>query len=151
VRVIALRVAADLRRPLGAAVRDEDDRREPARAPGDPEAAYQAEHYRRAFDEALRGAVASLDAELRRILRRHFADGRTVEEVAVELGVHRATIARRLAAARTMLRSETKRRLQAALRATDSELASLVAMMRSQIDVSLPGLLRTDAGRAPQG
>src|SRR5262249_44634833 len=68
VRVIALRVAIDLRRRDGAD--DEDNSGSDTPAAGNPEADYQQEHYRRAFDEAIRGAVAALDGEQRRLLRR---------------------------------------------------------------------------------
>ena len=57
--------------------------------------------------------------------------------------MHRATVARKLAAARAALRKDARRRLQGALRLTDSELDSLAAVMRSQLDMSLPGLLRS--------
>jgi RNA polymerase sigma-70 factor (ECF subfamily) len=87
--------------------------------------------------------VATLALEQRRLLRRHFADGITLDALAVELGVHRATVARHLAAARAALRRDTLRRLQAALGATDSELESLAAVMRSRLDLSLRGLLRS--------
>jgi len=143
VRVIALRAAIDLRRQRGAAGEVEHDPAHEAPAGGSPEGDYQEAHYRRAFDEALRGAVATLEVDQRRLLRRHFADGITLDALAVELGVHRATVARRLAAARASLRSEARRRLQTALGARDSELSSMAWMMRSRLDLSLPGLLRS--------
>jgi RNA polymerase sigma-70 factor, ECF subfamily len=143
VRVIAVREAIDLRRQGEAAIGDDDCTRD-APAAGDPEGDYQKEHYRRAFDEALRGAVAALDREQRRLLRRHFAEGITLDALAVELGVHRATVARHLAAARTALRRDARRRLQAAVGGTESELESLAGVMRSRLDLSLRGLLRTE-------
>jgi RNA polymerase sigma-70 factor (ECF subfamily) len=141
VRVVALRVAMNLRRQPWTA---DDDTRELDRAGTDnPEMDYEEERYRKAFDEALRAAAASLDGDHRYILRRHFADGLTLDALAVELDVHRATVARRLAAARAALRIEARRRLQIALGARDSELESLARMMRSRIDLSLPGLFRS--------
>jgi RNA polymerase sigma-70 factor (ECF subfamily) len=141
VRVVALRVAHNLRRQPSPAA---DDRRELDRpATGNPERDYEEERYRKAFDEALRGAAAALDGEQRHILRRHFADGLTLDALAVELDVHRATVARRLAGARAELRREARRRLQIALGARDSELESFARRMRSRLDLSLPGLLRT--------
>jgi len=67
----------------------------------------------------------------------------TLDALASDLGVHRATVARHLAAARTALRHDARRRLQAALGMTDSELTSLAWFMRSQLDLSLPALLRS--------
>jgi RNA polymerase sigma-70 factor (ECF subfamily) len=140
-RVVALRVAANLRRQPSPAA---GDCRELDRAATDnTEMDYEEARYRKAFDEALRDAVTALDDEQRRILRRHFADGRTLDALAVELDVHRATVARRLAAARAALRREARRRLQIALGARDSELESLTRMLRSRLDLSLPSLFRT--------
>jgi RNA polymerase sigma-70 factor (ECF subfamily) len=142
VRVIAIRTAIDLRRQAGyvtaSSVRARD-----AHTAHDPEGDYQREQHRRAFDEALRGAVAALDSEQRKLLRLHFAEGLTLDTLAAELGVHRATIARRLAAARAGLRQDTRRRLRAALGTSDSELTRLAAAMRSHLDFSLPSLLRS--------
>jgi RNA polymerase sigma-70 factor (ECF subfamily) len=56
----------------------------------------------------------------------------------------RATVARRLAAARAALRIEARRRLQITLGARESELESFARMMRSRLDLSLPSLFRTE-------
>ena len=141
VSVVAIRVAMDLRRqPRPAA---DDGRELDVPATDNPERDYEQERYRRAFDEALRGATAAIGDEQRHILRRYFADGLTLDALAVELGVHRTTVVRRLAAARASLRIETRRRLQLVLGASESELESLARMMRSRLDLSLPGLFRT--------
>jgi len=141
VRVVALRAAMDLRRraPRGSG----DSRALDPEAADNPEVDCEEGRFRKVFDEALRGALAALEGEQRRILRRHFADGLTLDALAVELDVHRATVARRLAAARTALRLEARRRLQAALGAGESELESFARMMRSRLDLSLPSLFRT--------
>jgi RNA polymerase sigma-70 factor (ECF subfamily) len=141
VRVVALRVAVNLRRQRWPLAGDEGALDRPA--PDDPERDYEAVRYREAFDEVIRGAVAALDGEQRRILRRHFADGLTLDALAVELGVHRATVARRLAAARSALRIEARRRLQSALGVRESEMESLARAMRSRLDLSLRSLFRT--------
>jgi RNA polymerase sigma-70 factor (ECF subfamily) len=141
VRVVALRAAVNLRRR--SPVVDGGGRAGELAAPGDPEVDYRQEHYRKAFDEALRGAVAALDPDHLYVLRRHLGQGVALEALAAELGVHRATVVRRLAAARTSLRWEARRRLEAALGAGDSELESLVRVLRSRIGVMLPTLLRS--------
>jgi RNA polymerase sigma-70 factor (ECF subfamily) len=141
VRVVVLHVAMNLRRQPRL---DADDSRALDRPGTDnPEVSFEEERYRRAFDEALQGAIAALDGEQRHLLRRHFADGITLDALAIELDLHRATVARRLAAARAALRREVRRRLQAALGARESEVESLARMMRSRLDLSLPGLFRT--------
>ena len=141
VRVVALRVAMNMRRQPWPAADDDSELDRPA--PDNPERDYEVKRYREAFDEVIRGAVAALDGEQRRILRRHFADGLTLDALAVELGVHRATVARRLAAARAALRLEARRRLQIALGVGESELESLARVMRSRLDLSLRSLFRT--------
>jgi RNA polymerase sigma-70 factor (ECF subfamily) len=140
-RAVVLHAATKLRRQPGPAGDDDRDLDRPAR--DNPETSYDEERYRRAFDEALQGAVAALNGEQRHLLRRHFAEGMTLDALAVELDVHRATIARRLAAARTTLRREVRQRLQKALGAGEAELESLARRMRSRLDMSLPGLFRT--------
>jgi plasmid maintenance system antidote protein VapI len=69
--------------------------------------------------------------------------GATLEALAEELGVHRATVARHVAAARMALRQDARRRLRAALGCPESELESLAGALRSQLNLSLPTLLRT--------
>jgi RNA polymerase sigma-70 factor (ECF subfamily) len=108
----------------------------------DPETGYLKERYREAFNAAFRGAVAALSGEQRELLRLHFVDGLTLDQLASVAGVHRATIARRIAAAREAVAGEARRLLLAALGASESELESLAGVMRSQIDVTLAGLLR---------
>ena len=138
-RVAALRLAIDLRRrspdPVEDPERDEQ-------GTSDPELRYLKLRYREAFNDAFRGAVAALDAEQRALLQRHFVEGHTLEQLAAKAGVHRATIARRIAAAREAVADEARRRLGAALGASESELASLAGVMRSQIDLGLRGLSR---------
>jgi RNA polymerase sigma-70 factor (ECF subfamily) len=142
VRVVALRAAIDLHRQAGAAPRV-DERAVPAPAPSDPERDLHRMRYQETFQRALRDAVSALDRDQRRILRRHFADGVTLDALATELGVHRATVARRLAAARMALRHDARHRLRAALGCADSEVERLDAELRSQLDLSLSTLLRT--------
>jgi RNA polymerase sigma-70 factor (ECF subfamily) len=142
VRVVAMRAAIDLRRRAGVAA-GPDDRARDAPAAGDPERDYQKEQILRAFDEAIRGAAAALDGEQRRLLRRHFAEGITLDALAAERGVHRATVARKLAAARAALRKDARRRLKDALGLGDAELDGVASWMRSRLDLSLRTLLRS--------
>jgi RNA polymerase sigma-70 factor (ECF subfamily) len=138
VRVVAIRAALDLNKRDAAA-------EEPARTldepvTGDPEIDYVKQRYRQAFNDALRDAVAALPREQRELLRVHFIEGRTLEELAAEAGVHRATIARRLAAAREAAAGEALRLLRARLDVSEAELASLAGILRSQLHLSLAAL-----------
>jgi RNA polymerase sigma-70 factor (ECF subfamily) len=141
--VVAVRAALDLRKAPAALVVDAgevaDDRREAASQ--DPELGYIQQRYREVFNRAFRHAVATLPADQRELLRMHFVEGKTLDEMAAHLGVHRATVARRIAAARQAAGEEARRFLTAQLGATEDELRSLLGVMQSQVDVSLAGVL----------
>ncbi len=130
VRVIAVRAAIDIgrRRKVAAAAPEEGS--EPRT--GDPEIEHLRRRYQHAFDEAFRGAVEDLRPELREVLRLHFIEGMTLNQLAVRLGVHRATVARRIATGREAVAGDARRRLRAALGASEDELESLTRVMRSQ-------------------
>jgi RNA polymerase sigma-70 factor (ECF subfamily) len=145
VRVVAVRTAIDLARQRGGAVETTESHADlpcPGLTRRDPEIGYIKRGYRRAFDEAFRTAVSRLDAEQRSLLHGHFVEGRTLDELAAELGVHRATIARRIAAGREAIAEEARRLLGDKLGATKAEIESIVALMRSRLEVSLAELLR---------
>jgi RNA polymerase sigma-70 factor, ECF subfamily len=141
VRVIALRAAIDLRRQ-GRRAADERGPGPDGAAVTDPETRYLKSRYRAALDEAIRSAVRALGVEERELLRLHFVDGLTLERQAEILGVHRATVARRVAAARRALKDGARRRLRAGLGVSEAEADSVIRLVRSQLDLSLPGLLR---------
>lgn len=98
-----------------------------------------------AFDEALREAFAELTQEQRALFRFQFAMGMTLDQVAGVLGLHRATAARRIAAAREALWGTLTRLLRERLRVGGDELTALLTEWRSKLDVSLSGLLRESA------
>jgi RNA polymerase sigma-70 factor (ECF subfamily) len=74
-------------------------------------------------------------------LKLHFHEGVTLDELAQLQGVHRTTIARRIAAARKeiILRGRTQLRERLAL--SPSELESLMRLMADHLDLSLGGVL----------
>jgi len=139
VRVIALRAAIDLQRRGDVAAETDGAGEEPVT--GDPEVDYLKRRYREAFNAAFRGAVEELGAEAREILRLHFIEGLTLEALAQRHGVHRATVARRIAAGRDAVAASARRRLAAALGASEAELESLIRVMRTELDASLVRLL----------
>jgi RNA polymerase sigma-70 factor (ECF subfamily) len=139
-RVIARRTAIDLLRQRGLTLdRGDAEEEEEDPATADAEGGYLKRRYRQPFNEALRTALAAIAPEQREILRLHFTDGLTLDQLAERFGVHRATIARRLAAAREAIRREARRLIRAELGVTDAELDSLDGMMRSQLDLTLSG------------
>jgi RNA polymerase sigma-70 factor (ECF subfamily) len=107
----------------------------------EPELALARARYGPAMAKALRAAVADLADRERLLLRLHHGEGWSVDRLAEFYGVGRSTAARWVVAARDALLVETKRRLGAELRVTRSELDSLIAILRSEVDVSLVRLL----------
>lgn len=145
-RAVALRVHANLRR-TDRDHEDVDDLPAAAQvAPADPEMQLLRERYHAAFDAALRDAFTELPDRERAVLRLQFLKQLTLDQIALVLQVHRATVARCTASARAHLFEGTRRLLRERLRVTDRELESLLGVLRSQLDVSLAGVLRETAG-----
>jgi RNA polymerase sigma-70 factor (ECF subfamily) len=140
-RVIAVRAAIDLQRASKDAPGESRDEERAPVAGTDPEIRFIQQRYRAVFNDALRDALDTLDAEHREILRLHFVEGRTLDQMAAALRVHRATVARRLKAAREAVLERARRRLEERLGARHAELESLAGVMLSQLDLSLPRLL----------
>jgi RNA polymerase sigma-70 factor (ECF subfamily) len=145
VRVVVLRVASNLRRAERPHA-DLEIAAETKILPGvDPELATLRARYQPAFDEALRASFAELTPRERTLFRMHFLDGLALDRMAVVFDVHRATVARWIAAARQGLVDRTMARLGAELRLSPTELDSLLAVVRSGLDLSLPALLADQA------
>jgi RNA polymerase sigma-70 factor (ECF subfamily) len=110
----------------------------------EPELQYLRDRYREAFEQAIRESLASLSPKERALLRMHLGERMSVDRLGVVYRVSRATAARWLAAAREQLLERTHRHLREKLRLTPSELDSLGALVRSQLDVSVVRLLDDD-------
>lgn len=103
----------------------------------DPELAYLKRAYGSAVSVAIEGALAALDGEARGLLKMHYVDGLTIEQVGIAFGKSRATSARMLAAARMTLLGAIRERLVGTIGVREDEADSLLAFVRSQLDVSL--------------
>jgi RNA polymerase sigma-70 factor (ECF subfamily) len=97
----------------------------------------QREHLR----SALRASFDALDPEDRAVLRYRFVDGLTLDQLATVLGVHRATAARWLARLREELLRGTRRRLCDELGLDRAQFESLVGLVRSNLEITIRGLL----------
>jgi RNA polymerase sigma-70 factor (ECF subfamily) len=95
------------------------------------------------FESSIRAVLAAMPAEQRTLLLLQIADGLTLPQLAARQRVSRATVARRLAAAREALFEGTRRELRQRLRLTASEYESLIALIRSQLEVDLATLVRS--------
>lgn len=139
VRVVAVRAALRLvnRRKTTPALRPLPS------APGrDPELDYLKMRYGSEFERAFRIALASLPTHDRLLLKLHSIDGLGIDRIASIYGLHRSNAARRLARIRRNLREQTLAELQRHLGASSREVESLLALIRSQMWISLRGALQ---------
>jgi RNA polymerase sigma-70 factor (ECF subfamily) len=143
-RVVTLRAAVDLSRERDDAIADSasgSSRR--AGVVEDPELDFIKEHYRDVFKQAFHDAVAVLDAELRTILRLHYVDGATLEQVAAALACGRSTVVRRIAEGREAILDGVRRLVGERLEIDPGEFDSLLRLLHSRLDLSLARLLRS--------
>jgi RNA polymerase sigma-70 factor (ECF subfamily) len=100
------------------------------------------EFYRREFKRAFETALRALPHREKTLLRQHYLDGATLDELAVLYRVHRATAARVLGRAREMVLVSTRDRLMSELDVPSQELDSILRMIWSRIEFSLRALRR---------
>jgi len=140
-RVAAMREVLRLAKSAKRDVLVEDERLLDAVCPAsDPEVGYLREHFRDEITGAFARAVAGISEEHRGLLRRQL-EGVTVDELAAELGIHRGTASRRLAAARQAVLERTRRELGATLGAVSADVESMIRLVGGRLDVSLGRLL----------
>lgn len=82
-------------------------------------------------------ALAGLTAHERTLLRQHYVDGLTVDVLGRLHRVHRSTCARWVEAARVKVLRQVRRHLRERLGLDDADLEAAVALVRSQLDLSL--------------
>lgn len=139
VRIIVVRTALNLRRNMDdkLAERESAEPAELALVGADPESDLLRRRYREEFKAAFQEALRGLPAEQRNLLRLSLIDGLSVERLAGLFQMSRATAARRVAAARDAVVTQTKRILQERLRLSPSEIKGLANLVRSQLDLSM--------------
>jgi RNA polymerase sigma-70 factor, ECF subfamily len=106
----------------------------------DPELDALRQRYGDMFRLALREAVSSLGAAERVLLKLHYKQGVQVAELAKMHNLHRVSMSRRLSEIRERLFSMTKEIFSRTIPATDSEYASLVRLVKSDLDLQLSSL-----------
>ena len=111
-------------------------------APENPELDYAKGFYRQQFKRAFEDALQALPDREQTLLRQHYIDGSTLEELATLYRVHRSTAARLLSRARTMVLEATRDRLISQLEVPSQDLDSILRMIWSQIEITLRGLRR---------
>jgi RNA polymerase sigma-70 factor (ECF subfamily) len=139
-RVVTVRIALAVRRKRTEVLAGDDpaagsSNEQPA--PADPEAEILKRRYEDEFNAAFRAALGALTVRQRDLLRRHFVERATLDQLAATLRVGRATVARWIAAAREEVLAGARRRLVEKLGLRPAELDSLMVVMRSRLDLSL--------------
>lgn len=149
VRVVTLRIASNRRRatqPHRTTPFEEGSDASDLLPAVDPELAIIKSVYKNEFNAALREAFAALSPRERTLFRMHFVDGLNIDRIGTVFHVHRATVARWIAAAREQLVERTMATLGERLRVPKAELESLLRVVRSSLDVSLQSLLAAAEG-----
>ena len=133
-------VRADAARPdppLG------DDQLIDAAARGDdPELAFLKRQYRDEFRAAFAAALSALEPRERNILRHRYLDGLEVAELATIYGLHRVSMSRALTRIRDQLLATIRRDFLRRVGIGREELDEVIALIASQLELSLSGLLR---------
>jgi RNA polymerase sigma-70 factor (ECF subfamily) len=108
----------------------------------DPELAFLKRQYREDFRAAFRDVLTTLDARDRNILRHRYLDGLEVGEIATIYGMHRVSMSRVLGRIRDELLAGIRREFLKRLGIGAEELDGIMALIGSQLELSLSGLLR---------
>jgi len=111
-------------------------------AVGDPRDVHQRAQLTGAVKRAFAAAVATLSQRERAFLRAASVDHRTLDQIAADNQVHRATVARTLATARERLLAMTREQLAGELGLASQELQSAVRALDSQLELSLSRVLK---------
>lgn len=141
IRVMATRLAQKRKKRQSERAHDEPDAA--IAAPDlDPELALLKRRFAKEFAEAFAAVLASLEIDERNVLKLHYLDGLSIDEVGVAYRVSRATAARWLAKARSRVVDETQRRLAERLGRSAPNADSLLAMVQSDLHLSLSRIIR---------
>lgn len=141
-RVIALRAAYDRGRASSSPESNKNKESESALdglidGGDDPEIAELRRRYSAELREAFRAAAKRLDAEERAVLRSQTIDGLSIDQIGALYQVHRATAARWVQQAKASLLDALREELAKRLGESHDACDSVVALVRSRIDLSL--------------
>jgi len=134
-RMAAMRVALDLKRARGCVLAA--DRVPEVADRANPEVQLLKKRYASEYQAALREAWSRLSVRERSVLRQHFVDGNSIDQVATVFQVHRATAARWINAAQEHLLDHVLSILGDRLRLPQSELQSIARLVQSELHLSL--------------
>jgi RNA polymerase sigma-70 factor (ECF subfamily) len=144
-RVVAVRAALDQLRAEQRRATDELDDELPFfdGAGDEPELQLLRTHFRPRFAEALRFAASALTPRQRNVLRLSLVDGLTLEQMAPVFGVTKSTVHRWIGQAHRHFLRNIHRFFRDEMGLSVSEVESVARLLQSQVELSLPSLLRT--------
>jgi RNA polymerase sigma-70 factor (ECF subfamily) len=108
----------------------------------DPELCYLQDMYGDSFRDAFAEAVASLSDREQTLLRMSYVQQLRVRAIGRMYGVHHATAARWVEAAREALVAATRICLRRRLVVSDAQLDSIIALIRSRIEEDVAWVLQ---------
>ncbi len=142
-RVVSVRVAINFLEASPQRTQQLGPRPSLAAVTTSPELAVMRSRYRGRFKQAFAASLGLLSSEQRTLLRLHYLDGVSMEELGALFEVNRSTIFRRLAACSKALLDGIRDRLGAELGISTGELESLAAALQSDFELSLGDYLRS--------
>jgi RNA polymerase sigma-70 factor (ECF subfamily) len=138
VRIAAIRTAYNLLRSTGTSPSVD-----PFDAAGsDPELDFLKAQYLDDFRNAFEQALAVLAADDRNLLRLHYLDGLTTVQLATLFHIDKSNVSRKITRVRAEIVARTRSILGKRLRLESTELDSIVALVQSQLDVSIRRFLK---------
>lgn len=140
VRVVATRAAIDQRRNADRGADLAGSLGEMVWASADQERAAALSHKGALFRKAFEAAIAQLPAEDRTLLRLHALDAVGIDGIALTLGVHRSTAARRLAKLRATIAADTRGRLRT-MGLSPGDLDSVLGIVDEGLELTLSRML----------
>jgi RNA polymerase sigma-70 factor (ECF subfamily) len=146
--VSAVRAAYKLLRKERREVSDEDEHLASLSATSsDVEIGYIKRSCRSIFRASFSEALSVLAAREKNLLRQHYLDGLTLDQIAALYKTHRATAARWLATARKTLLERTREALQRRLRAPLADCESIIHMAQSGVEMTFHSLFAVEESR----
>jgi len=107
------------------------------------------DHHGEQLRQAVKQALAQLSVRDRTLIRMHYAGGVPVEKLAVSYGVHRATLARWIARARSTLAESVLQAMCATGGLTRSDYGALMPRLHDRLDLAISSWIGVP--RAPTG
>jgi RNA polymerase sigma-70 factor (ECF subfamily) len=144
-RVTAVRAALKLLRKERHEVPVDDDMLSSLPAVADAELEFVKRQYRAGFKRAFLESLASLPPREQNLVRQHFLDDLSIDQLGALHRVHRSTVARWILKAQETLFERTKRVLMKQMKVSRSECESIIRLAQSQLHVTLRTLVASTA------